>query len=388
MTSESIVLVNTPEKARELFFKEVDDCYWNPKLKIKVLENEDRTVVTSKPIQNKESLVILNTNSYFGHEKTEQYSKEDLSKLSEKLRIAAYLYQFYTGHTKSYPKGYNHYFNALPTYEWYAKNHLLLAMYLELEEEQKKEIKKQFFILEQMDELTKWVEQIPGHAVNIEQIRRCILICVTRTWSVGLVPWIDFFNHAYNGSGLANDATTINATHEYQAGQEVNTTYGDKDSLQLLNTYGFSSKEKTLAIPKPPVSSFAIALDPELQVYQQLSNHNPFMVYESVHNTDYLLGYLRLCTLSKIDILNIQDIHEEHKKIINPSNEHKTVKLALLCIEEITNQIQTIKKRMLKVIDPIPSSWEEDLNVKFEILKNLKKKVYVHWLKMIDDDDV
>lgn len=385
MNKNNLDAFSCPNKARVAFFKKVNDCYWNPKLTIKTLSNGDRTVVALDNIENNEPLVILNINSYFGNEKAIKYSVENLSTLDEYLFLPAYLYQFYTKHTLKCPSGYEHYFNALPTYEWYAENHEVLKIYTSLNPSEQKKASENFAIIKKINLLVAWIKTIPNHTVNIEQAIRSVFICSTRTWNVGLVPWIDFFNHSYNGSALNSEATTIAATHDYKQGEEVNTTYGLKDSLELLNTYGFCAKEKTIAIPFLPISSFCTALNPDLKEYQQFTESNEFLVNKTLHNTDHLIAHFRLCVLDKKDVLFIDDIAKDFKILINMDNEHRAIKLLLLCIKALHEKTKKTKEDFIQITGVLPDKHEEDINIKQEILKKLKEKIYVYWMELLSD---
>ena len=230
------------------------------------------------------------------------------------------------------------------------------------------------------------VIHIPNHTINIEQAIRSVFICSTRTWNVGLVPWIDFFNHSYNGSALNNEATTITATHDYEQDEEVNTTYGLKDSLELLNTYGFCAKEKTIAIPFLSISSFCTALDPSLKEYRQFTEGNEFLVNKTLHNIDHLIAHFRLCVLDKKDVLFIDDIAKDFKVFINMNNEHRAIKLLLLCIKTLHEKIKKTKENLIQITGVLPDKHEEDINIKQEILKKLKEKIYVYWIKLLGDN--
>jgi hypothetical protein len=386
MSKNNLDAFSCPNKARVAFFKKVNDCYWNPKLTIKTLPNGDRTVVALDNIKNNEPLVILNINSCFGNDKAIKYSAENLSTLDEYLFLPAYLYQFYTKHTLKRPSGYEHYFNALPTYEWYAENHEVLKIYTSLNPSQKKEASENLAIIKKINLLVNWIETIPNHTINIEQAIRSVFICSTRTWNVGLVPWIDFFNHSYNGSALNNEATTITATHNYEQDEEVNTTYGLKDSLELLNTYGFCAKEKTIAIPFLSISSFCTALDPSLKEYRQFTEGNEFLVNKTLHNIDHLIAHFRLCVLDKKDVLFIDDIAKDFKVFINMNNEHRAIKLLLLCIKALHEKTKKTKENLIQITGVLPDKHEEDINIKQEILKKLKEKIYVYWIKLLGDN--
>ena len=374
-----------PNKAREHFFKKVSNCYWNPKLTIKTLLNGDRTVVALDTIENDEPLVILNNNLYFNNEKAIKYSVENISTLDECLLLPVYLYQFYTKHTLKYPAGYDYYFNSLPTYEWYAENHEVLKIYTALDINQQEKANENFAIIKKINLLVDWIKTLPKHTLNIEQAIRSVFICSTRTWNVGLVPWIDFFNHAYNGSALNMDATTITATHVYMEGEEVNTTYGLKDSLELLNTYGFSAEEKTVAIPFLPISSFSIALDSEFEKYQLFTEDNEFLINKTLHNIESLIAHFRLCVLNKKDILFTDNIAEDFKNIINIDNEHRAIKLLLSCMKIIHEKIKKTKENLTQITGVLPDKYEKDINMKNKILKKATKKIYVYWIKLLKD---
>ena len=386
MSKNNLDAFSCPNKARVAFFKKVNDCYWNPKLTIKTLPNGDRTVVALDTIENDEPLVILNTNSYFDGAKAIKYSREDISSLDESLFLPAYLYQFYTKHTLKHSLGYDHYFNALPTYEWYAENHETLKIYTSLSPNQKEKANENFAIIKKINELIDWIKTISNHTVDIEQAIRAVFICSTRTWNVGLVPWIDFFNHAYNGSALNIDATTITATHVYEKDEEVNTTYGLKDSLELLNTYGFCTEEKTVAIPFLPISSFAIALDSEFESYQLFTKGNEFLINKTLHNIESLIAHFRLCVLSKKDILFIDNIAEDFKTFINIENEYKAIKLLLSCIKVIHEKIKKTKESLTQITGVLPDKHEEDIRIKNEILKKATKNIYIYWVKLLEDN--
>jgi hypothetical protein len=386
MNKDNIDTFNCPNKARVAFFKKVDNCYWNPKLTIKTLPDGDRTVIALDAIENDEPLVILNTDSYFGYSKAIKYSVEDISTLDEYLLLPAYLYQFYTKHTLNYPQGYDYYFNALPTYEWYAKNHEVLKIYTSLDPSQKEKAGENLILIKKINLLLTWIETIPNHILNIEQAIRSVFVCSTRTWSVGLVPWIDFFNHAYNGSPLNKEATTITATHTYEKNEEVNTTYGLKDSLELLNIYGFCAKEKTISIPFFPISSFCTALDSDFENYQQFTESNEFLLNKTLHNIEHLIAHFRLCVLNKKDVLFVNDIGKDFKTLINMENEHKAIKLLLLCIKTLHEKIKKIKENYTEITGVLPDKYEEDINMKQEILKKLTEKICVYWMKFLKDD--
>ena len=385
MSKNSTDTFKCPNKAREAFFKKVNNCYWNPKLTINTLPDGDRTVVALDTIENDEPLVILNANTYFGKDKAIKYSVEDINILDENLFLPAYLYQFYTKHTLKCPPGYDHYFNALPTYEWYAENHEVLKIYTSLNPSEQEKANENFLIIKKINLLITWIKTISNHTVDIEQAIRSVFICSTRTWHVGLVPWIDFFNHSYNGSALNNEATTIKATHAYEKNEEVNTTYGLKDSLELLNTYGFCAKQKTIAIPFLPISSFCAALSSDLKKYGQFTEGNEFLVNKTLHNIDHLIAHFRLCVLDKKDVFFIDDIAKDFKVLINIDNEHRAIKLLLLCIKALDEKTKKTKEKLIQITGVLPDKHEKEISVKHEILKKLKEKIYVYWMKLLDD---
>lgn len=376
-----------PEEARKLFFSEVDNCYWNPKLTINVLPNGDRTVVTSTSLQKEEPLVVLNKDASFSVEKCFQFSKENIAKLPRPLIIPAYLYQFYTKHTTEFPVGYNHYFDALPTYEWYAENHELLKLYLKLSEEQRLGLKENFFLFDQINSIVKWASEIPGHKVNKEEAIRSVLASSTRSWSsVGLVPWIDFFNHDYDGSFLRTEGTTIVASHEYEKNEEVNTSYGLKDSLQLLTVYGYVTRDKTVGIKFPNISEFALASAPELKNYQEFSLSTLFLFGHKLKNFDYFIAHMRLSVFNKWDAINISDLAEEHKTFISGRNELDALKLALHLVKKTRSDLDSIKSKIHSVIKKMPQVLDQDFKGKDEVLDLMEKRIYKYWLDLLDKE--
>jgi hypothetical protein len=369
-----------PEKARECFFKEVNNCYWNPKLSITTLPNGDRTVITNDNIYENEPLVVLNPNSFFNTEQCFIYSKEDLSLLPKRLVIPAYLYQFYTKHTEKYPSGYDHYFNALPTYQWYLKNHELLKVYTKMSSKQKESLKENLFLISDFDEIQEWAKKIPNHTFNHEEAIRSILAVATRSWAnAGLVPWIDFFNHYSEGSYLKNDGTTITASHFYNKNEEVNTSYGLKDSLQLLTIYGYKTQEKTIGICRPKLSPFSIALNKDLEKYEDFSQDNPFLFGLNLDQFSYFLSHMRLSAVSKYDTLFISNLQDECTSFINGANELKALEIGLVCTHTTRENLEKIKAKFASISNIIPQSFVEDFEVKFKILDNLEEKINEHW---------
>jgi hypothetical protein len=373
-----------PEEARKLFFKEVDNCYWNPKLSIKVAPNGDRTVVTSAALQKNEPLVVLNKNAFFNAEKCIEHSKEDISSIRKTLIIPAYLYQFYTNHGATALDGYAYYFNALPTYEWYEQNHEVFKIYLKLTGKQRKELHDNFYVFEQIDSFIEWASQIPGHTVDKEQAIRSVLASLTRTWSsVGLVPWIDFCNHSYEGSFLQSEGTTIVASHAYSKDEEVNVTYGVKDSLQLLSVYGYAAKDKTVGIKFPPISSFALAVDSGLQKYADSSVSAPCLLGKQLRNFDFLLSHMRLCVFDKVDALTCSDPEEACQTFLNAQNELKALKLFLHMVQVTQKNLEELKNKTEKALGKIPEVLEEDFKGKDEVFNNITKRIYKHWLDLL-----
>jgi hypothetical protein len=373
-----------PEEARRLFFEQVSNCYWNPKLVIKTLPNGDRTVVTNDYITSEEPLVVLNPSSFFDKEKAIENTIYPLDDLSSSLVIPGYLYQFYVGLTDKCPVGYDNYFNALPTYQWYAENHEMIKVYISIDQGMRDELKQNIFLIRQLDEMVEWASKIPDHTVDTEAVIRAVTACASRSWSsVGLVPWIDFFNHAYNGSVLSNQGTTITATHKYEKGDEVNTSYGFKDSLQLLTIYGFVSEEKTVAITRPPISPFSVALDSELEGYKAFSEECPFLLNEELGNFDYVLSHLRLCALSKYDTFFIDDLNSQYRKFINAENEYSAIKIGLICIRETRKHLEEMLEKINKNCKELPPAFQNDFDEKFKILNKLHRLFHEHWYDML-----
>lgn len=375
-----------PEEARRLFFEQVPNCYWNPKLSIKTLPNGDRTVLTNDFIDSEEPLVVLNPSSFFDKEKAIENARYPLDGLSSSLIIPGYLYQFYTGLAEQCPIGYEHYFNALPTYEWYAKNHEMVKVYISIDQEMRDELKQNIFLVRQLDELIEWAAKIPDHTINIESAIRAVTACASRSWSsVGLVPWIDFFNHAYNGSVLSNQGTTITSTHKYEKGDEVNTSYGFKDSLQLLTIYGFVSDEKTVAITRPPISPFSVALDSELEGYKAFAEDCPFLLNSEINNFNYVLSHLRLCALSKYDVFFVDDLNNQYRDFINAENEYNAIRIGLICIRETRNHLEEMLEKIDKNSKGLPASFAADFECKFKILDKLQRLFEEHWFSLLKE---
>lgn len=381
-------MVSAAEKARQLFFKKVDNCYWNPNLEIIELSNGDRTVIAKDSIKQGSVLVVLNKDSAFSNEKARQLSKYPLDGLDESLIIPAYLYQFYTKQVDNVPVGYDHYFNALPTYEWYAENHLLLKTYLNNQDADFKALGSSLFLINRFITLIEWAETYatPEQPVNREQAIRAAIACATRAWSsIGLVPWIDFFNHSYNGSLLSNGGTSIEATHFYEKGEQVNTSYGPKDSLQLLSIYGFVADEKTLTIYRPNISPLAPAIDAEIKKYQAFAEEYPFLLDAELNNFNSFIAHFRLSALKKHDLFFINDLEQEYKRIINVENEYQAIKLAMYCIDKTENHLKQIVEQVTGVLLEIPQEFKDDFNSKFEIINKIRTRFIEYWNSLILD---
>lgn len=372
------------EEARQQFFKTVEGSYWNPKLSIKSLSNGDRTVVTNKFIRKGEPLVILHPDACFTSYRCIENSKEDLSKINKSLVIPAYLYQFYTGHTLNCPPGYDHYFNALPTYDWYSQNHEFLKLYINLNSEQKEVLKEHFILANQLDDFIEWAKSIPNHEFNWQQAVRSVLAATTRSWSsAGLVPWIDFFNHAYDGSLLEIGANTITASHAYEEHDEVNTSYGFKDSLHLLSVYGYETDIKTVIIKRLPISEFAAASNQEFRKYKDLSEQHPFVFNTDLRTFDRFISHMRLTVLDKYDLLHVTDLTEQYKNWINGDNEMRALKVALKCLDYTHEYLTDVNKAITKALDKVPDAFQKDFKAKFEILDALYKKTNEHWINVL-----
>jgi len=377
-------MVCSAEKARQLFFKKVSNCYWNPKLEVIETETGDRTVIASESLREDDVLVVLNKDTTFGNDKAKQLTKASFDSIEESLYIPAYLYQYYTKYVDNAPSGYEHYFDHLPTYDWYAENHLLLKTFLDNSGKDLKKLGSNLFLISRILEMLEWIETIPDHQPQPEQAIRSILITSTRSWSsVGLVPWIDFFNHSYEGSILSNEGTTIKATHDYKKGAEVNTSYGLKDSLQLLSIYGFVSDEKTLTIYRPNVSPFAIAIDSDLKRYQSFSEEFPFLISKELNNFNSFIAHFRLTVLKKYDTLFVEELNESYKQVINGENELQSVKLAFACVKETEKHLNKIIAQIKSVIEVLPKEFHDDFEAKFEIIKALNERLEEHWNDLI-----
>ena len=68
-------MVCSAEKARQLFFKKVPNCYWNPKLEVIETETGDRTVIATEALREDDVLVVLNKDTTFGSDKAKQLTK-------------------------------------------------------------------------------------------------------------------------------------------------------------------------------------------------------------------------------------------------------------------------------------------------------------------------
>jgi hypothetical protein len=233
--------------------------------------------------------------------------------------------------------------------------------------------------------LIEWVKQIPKHKPNIEEAIRSYLITRTRSWSsFGLVPWIDFFNHSDQGSFLNGEGTSIHATHAYEKGDEVNTSYGLKDTFHLLTTYGYVAKETTVPLLCPPVSKFAVAFDPNLNNGVTLSEDYPFLIKKNVNNFNQIISYFRLCAFNKHDLFFVNDIATESKRFINGENEHKAVKIGLFCLEKSKKSLENVKNNFDAISKELPESFVKEFEGKMEILKELSLKFHTHWLNLLD----
>jgi len=363
------------EKNRQLFFKHVDNCYWNPKLVITELPSGDRTVIATDPIEADELLVVLNQNSF---------SKENISQLESGLTLPAYLYQFYVDYGVHCPHGYEHYFHSLPTYEWYAENHALLKLYLSLSEVQRKKLATQFFLIGRINVMLEWLDTIPDHEAQPKEAIRAVIACSTRAWSrAGLVPWIDFFNHAYDGSMLSNNGTSIKATHHYAKGAEVNTTYGLKDSLQLLTIYGYETKEKTLLVARPPISTLLVAANPDLEDYHAFSKEHPFLFRDELNGFEHFLSHFRLMVFDKNDLAITNRTVGIDTPFVNGDNEYKAVKSALMAVNETEKYFNKMFETFKEIVPDVPEHFWKEYEVKTKILLALREKIHQHWKNLV-----
>lgn len=378
-----------PEQARKKFFEVFKDCYWNSKLEIDFTSTKDRTVIAKSKIDNGEALVILNDSVCFDLDKARNYSTECLEGLDNNLVIPAYLYQFYCDHALC-PEGYQFYFNALPTYEWYENNHEMLKVYLSLTKDQLEQLEDNFYIFGQLNRFLDWAATLSKLPFNKKNAIRALLAVATRSWSSsGLVPWIDFFNHSVDGSLLTNNIS-ISATHKYKAGQEVNTCYGFKDSLKLLSIYGYAPEKKTVALVRLNVSDYAIALDSDLKAYHSTTKDTPFLIDKQLENFEMILAHFRLVVLNKYDTIAVNKLSSEYRKGLNGNNELNSVKAFLFCVNKTRKDLQQIQDDIKKVFgsfENIPESWRVDFQGKFQILSLLNEKILKHWMGLLDGID-
>lgn len=79
-----------------------------------------------------------------------------------------------------------------------------------------------------------------------DQITEAIVINNTRTWLGMFLPVMDLFNHsAVKGTIINTDdrVSTVHAKVDYQAGDQIYLSYGNKDMLMLTYEYGFWDNE-------------------------------------------------------------------------------------------------------------------------------------------------
>jgi hypothetical protein len=158
-----------------------------------------------------------------------------------------------------------------------------------------------------------------------------------------------------------------------------------KDSLQLLNIYGYETKEKTVGIKFPSISTFALASDPSLKAYAHASASATCLLGKNLRNFDFFISHMRLCVFNKFDALAVSDLGTEYKTFLNERNELEALKLSLSIIQSTRKDIEELKTKTKEFMQTFPESFENDFKGKEEVLDNVIKKIYKHWLDLLKE---
>lgn len=347
------------------------------------LENGDRTVVCNQPIRNEEPLVILSKDIDYSTEWARNYGTVSTTGLPDDLLIAAALYQFHTSLVKESKEADGYYFLSLPTAQWYKTNHLTLKLYNSLSEEKQNALESDFDLFRRFNTLKEWAKSIPGHRVNVDLVYGSVLQAATRTWPCGLVPYIDFFQHADDGSWLSNDNTTIHATHEYETGSQVNTSYGPKDRLMLMSWYGFESDQPTtISMYREEPSSTAFSLDPDLTKCWDSLGSSPLLLGNQLLYLNELIRWGRMASVTRIDALTITEISDESKEVINLDNEARALRCVLKSIgNKLQLDLQVYNK--LKDCGAIAEIFQGELSNRAKCFAKAVKEIETMWADLL-----
>ena len=367
------------ERHRRAFFAATPGSYWNPKLTIIKKQNGDRTVIATADIQPSEVLAILPPGS--GVPKPDHQSIPCSVHLDPDLSLAGSIYCLLNAGEMPRSTLANHYLSTLPAADWYATHHPVLRLYLSCDERQRQQLTPHFYLFHHLQQIERWLDHLPEQERHLEQAHRAVLVATSRAWGCGLLPYLDFFQHANDGP-LLGQGQSLHANRLYQEGDEVYANYGPKDSFQLFCQYGFSQQETTVAIPQPRPSGFALALDPDLQELCLGDLARPLLIDEAPPSLDPLLRLSRLSVMASIDTLGIDDLASNHRHPINADNERRALRAIYRRFLDHTRSAEECSAALppLEAAEP----FRDQLHARLLVLKSSISLIENHWLSLLN----
>lgn len=379
------------EQIRRRYFEGATDCYWHPALEIREQSGGDRTVITTRPIDAGETLVILGPDRNLTASAARAASSWDLSGLDDDLIIAALLCQLFASPKADLlhrlPPGFDCYVQALPSHAWYERHHAALALARAAGDQHRAALNNHLPLLAAITSLRDWLIQSGRSEIPAEVYERAVLCSSTRTWAdSGLVPFIDFFNHKPGGSLLSASDCRIAATVHYPSGSQVHTSYGPKDALTLLSNYGFTGADTAVGLSRLDASRWALACDEGLNDYSASAQGMPFLLEHDLSNLDQLIHGARLWALDRHDIPFIGQPWSDAHGLITAANEQRALSRLLAGLR---HQQRTLRQRLdlLQQVAPHQAAapWQAVINRHLGTLERASIRIKAQWSDLLPD---
>jgi len=241
-----------------------------------------------------------------------------------------------------------------------------------------------------------------GDSPNVLEslIKWAFVIFLTRAWQEhGCVPFADLFNHEstslttfhHYADSQKEGMSAITVRSVYEEGDEIYNHYGQYDNKSLYMTYGFWTNEpikymkfKVNFNPTTPLSAYVE------QVLKKENIPKDKILLTSRAPSGLLIKYLRITSISDVDILRVSGKTNIGDKLISATNEIIAYKNLLKLINGLrTNEYSTERFNDCTMLSEtsdniITKNLTKIIISEYDIVKNCVIWVHANWMAKLE----
>lgn len=215
----------------------------------------------------------------------------------------------------------------------------------------------------------KTFDNVEQKYINYDNIKYCYLLCITRQWGYGLVPFADLLQHSIVSNmflSIDNDMANMTTKEHILQYSTVYDNYGLKDDLSMLIAYGFIEDiDNKFLIRYLPINltinySNNTMLNTIKEIICKKISDKQIFYFNNKNIQNELIYLLRVLCLSEQDYKFIDINTEFYKNFISIDNEsivyNKILELIYnqecnFNIKEIENAVNIVKNNDNNSID-------------------------------------